>query len=71
MAIKIIIKSEYTYSGQLFDFFIGGTQRGQANLLWELSKAWIGQEWHMTEQLMNGIAVDEKKEKCKKKILKL
>lgn len=44
------------YRGKLFDFLIGGAQRGESNLLRELCEAGIGQQRHVTQQLVDGIA---------------
>lgn len=57
MQMQLNIDDDDAYRGELFDFFIGGAQRGQTNLLGELGKAGIGQQWHMTQELMDGIAV--------------
>jgi len=53
-----------THRGQLLDFFVGGTQRGQSNLLRELGEAGIGQQGHVTQQLVNGVAVMTENNAC-------
>lgn len=45
-------KRIYTYRGQFINVSVRCTKRGQTNLLWELSKARIGQQWHMAEQFV-------------------
>lgn len=51
----IRLTNDDAYRGELFDFLIGGTQRGESNLLRELCEAGIGQQWHVSQQLVDGI----------------
>lgn len=54
--------NDAAYRGELFDFLIGGAQRGESNLLRELCEAGIGQQRHVTQQLMDGIAAMGRRE---------
>ena len=51
-----------TYSWEFLDFFIWSAQRCQTDFLRELSKVCISQQWHMTQELMDAIAVIKRKE---------
>lgn len=43
------------YGCKSFDVFVGDTERGQSDFLRELSELRIGEEWHVTEQLVTNV----------------
>lgn len=44
--------------GQFLDFLVGGTERSEADFLGELSEAWIGQQRHVSQELVDAISAN-------------
>lgn len=50
------ILHRHTYGGQLLDLLVGRAQRGESDFLRELGERAIGQQRHVSQQLVNAIA---------------
>lgn len=46
--------------GQFLDFLVGGAERSEADLLGELGEAWIGQQRHMPQELVDAISAKKR-----------
>lgn len=47
--------------GQFLDFLVGGTERSEADFLGELGEAWIGQQRHVSQELVDAISANQQK----------
>lgn len=50
-----------TYSGQFLNLLIGGAQRGESDFLRELGERCVGQQRHVSQELVDAIAEKKKK----------
>lgn len=44
--------------GQFLDFLVGGAERSEADFLGELGEAWIGQQRHVSQELVDAISAN-------------
>ena len=56
---KAELHREPVHRGQLLDLGVGRAQRGQADLLGELGEARVGQQRHVSDQLVDAVPAEQ------------